>query len=957
MQETFFGDCFAVYSLPIRNRSGAACPLTDKPGRGTLRSQMGSRMRPHAVSRIKLLVLVSATTLLVGPSVRAGQAPIPAAAQSSQPAATEPLRVPVDLFQVPEGFEVTVWAATPLLRNPTNIDIDRDGRIWVAEGVRYRSHYARQPEGDRIVVLQDTDGDGKADASHTFVQEPGLVSPLGVAVVDNKVIVSQPPDLIVYTDVDRNLRFDPAVDKREVLLTGFQGVNHDHSLHSLTVGPDGKWVFNQGNTGGMFTDKSGKTFRSFGAYRDGPVGPFKSPWNPAEWAGKPSDDGHVYVGGFTVRMNPDGTNAEIIGFNYRNSYEQSVTSLGDVFQNDNDDPPACRVSWVMEYANFGFSSNDGQRAWTADRRAGQSTPVAEWRQEDPGIMPVGDVYGGGSPTGNVFYENGSLGAGWDGTFFAADAGRNEIFSYQPTRQGAGFALNRKVFVTTNVKQQYAGSDFAGGNNTARGAVETLFRPSDITVGPDGALYVSDWIDARVGGHQDLDNSVSGAIYRIAPKGFVSRVPSFNTSTIDGLITALRSPAINVRSIGFEGLKARGAAAVNAVAALLNDPNPYMRGRAIFLLYQLGPEGRQRAGTPESFSDPTRRITAYRAMRRAGLDAIPVAARLARDADAGVRREVAVSMRDVSADRALPILADIARGFDGNDRSYLEALGTGATGKEPALYDRLRRDFGATDPMKWPMTFTWIAWRLHVPAAVPDLSARARSSTLSLADRRFALDTLAFVKDPTASKVMLDLAQSSTPLREPATVWLLSRMTNDWAAYDLRPALKAAGIYDPDAVSLREVIVPRPTADLPELSIDEIVGLTGNAARGKTLTTACIMCHAVGGTGADLGPALDGWGRGKSAAVIATAIVRPSAEIAIGYDAVELRTKDNLTIQGVLAKEGDPLMIRSMGGVTQIVPATRVATRRRMTDSLMMSAAQLGLRAQDVADLVAFLRSN
>ena len=106
-------------------------------------------------------------------------------------------------------------------------------------------------------------------------------------------------------------------------------------------------------------------------------------------------------------MNPDGTNAEIIGYNYRNSYEQSVTSLGDVFQNDNDDPPACRVSWVMEYANFGFSSNDGQRSWQADRRAGQSVPVAEWRQDDPGMMPAGDVYGGGSPTGNVFYENGA----------------------------------------------------------------------------------------------------------------------------------------------------------------------------------------------------------------------------------------------------------------------------------------------------------------------------------------------------------------------------------------------------------------------------------------------------------------------------------------------------------------------------------------------------------------------
>jgi putative heme-binding domain-containing protein len=107
----------------------------------------------------------------------------------------------------------------------------------------------------------------------------------------------------------------------------------------------------------------------------------------------------------------------------------------------------------------------------------------------------------------------------------------------------------------------------------------------------------------------------------------------------------------------------------------------------------------------------------------------------------------------------------------------------------------------------------------------------------------------------------------------------------------------------------------------------------------------------------VGPALDGWGRGKSPEVIATAIVRPDAEIAHGYDGTEIATKDGLTIQGLLIKEGDPLMMRSMGGITQIIPADRVASRRRMRQSLMMSAAQLGLTAQDVADLVAFLRSN
>lgn len=884
------------------------------------------------------------------------QTPAPATAN---PTPAEPTKIPLDLFKVPDGFEVTLWAATPMLHNPTNMDIDRDGRIWVAEGVRYRQHYNRQPEGDRIIVLEDTDGDGKADSTHTFVQEPALIAPLGVAVIDNKIIVSQPPDLIVYTDTNRNQRFDEGVDKREVLLTGFMGINHDHSLHSVTFGPDGKWIFNAGNTGAMFTDKSDKTFRIFGSYRPNPVGPFKYPWDPAQYAGKPSDDGHVYVGGFTVRMNPDGTDAEIIGSNYRNSYEQSVSSLGDVFQNDNDDPPACRVSWVMEYANFGFSSNDGQRTWQADRRPGQTIPDAEWRQDDPGMTPAGDVYGGGSPTGNVFYENGALGQDWEGTFFAADAGRNEVFAYQPKRQGAGFDLKQQIFLTSNPERKYAGSDFVMQTTGVTRAIATMFRPSDVAVGPDGALYVSDWIDARVGGHQDLDESLSGAIYRIAPKGFVPKVPKFDETTIDGQITALRSPAVNVRAIGFQGLKARGASAVNAVAALLNDPNIYMRGRAIFLLYQLGPEGQKRAGAPESYSDPALRITAYRAMRRAGLDILPVAARLARDADPGVRREVALSLRDLPAAKTLDILVDIARGYDGQDRSYLEALGTGASGKEAALYDRLKPVLGAADPISWSPVFTRIAWRLHVPAEVADLTARARSSTLSAADRRFALDTLAFVTDPAASKAMLTFAEANNPLHEAATWWLLNRMGSDWEGpeYGLKAALKTAGIYDPETITLKEIVLPPAPPNVPELSVDEIARLNGDPSRGKATAARCQMCHSIGGTGAEFGPALDGWGRGKDAEVVATAIARPSAEIAHGYEGTEIKTKDGITIQGVLIKEGDPLIMRSMGGVTQIIPADRVANRRRMPTSLMMTPAQLGLSAQEVADIVAYLRSN
>ena len=210
----------------------------------------------------------------------------------------------------------------------------------------------------------------------------------------------------------------------------------------------------------------------------------------------------------------------------------------------------------------------------------------------------------------------------------------------------------------------------------------------------------------------------------------------------------------------------------------------------------------------------------------------------------------------------------------------------------------------------------------MPAAVADLTARAQSAKLSVADRRLALDTLAFIKDAAASKAMLALAQADGPMRDMATWWLLNRMSGDWSEFELRPALKAAGIYDPEAITLREIVTPKPAADLPELSVDEIVKLTGNAARGKEVSTRCVMCHSIAGTGVDFGPALDGWGQGKSAEVIATAIVRPSAEIAQGYDGMEIKTKDALTIQGILIKDGDPLMMRSMGGVTQIIRRSR-----------------------------------
>ena len=128
--------------------------------------------------------------------------------------------VPIELFKAHGDLEVTLWAQSPMLFNPTNMDVDKDGRIWVAEGVNYRRHGGRKPEGDRIVVLEDTNADGRADKAHTFVQEKFLTAPLGIAVIDNKIVVSMTPELVIYTDVDRNLKFNPDIDINNNTLRG-----------------------------------------------------------------------------------------------------------------------------------------------------------------------------------------------------------------------------------------------------------------------------------------------------------------------------------------------------------------------------------------------------------------------------------------------------------------------------------------------------------------------------------------------------------------------------------------------------------------------------------------------------------------------------------------------------------------------------------------------------------------
>ena len=104
----------------------------------------------------------------------------------------------VATFKTADGLETTLWASEPGIVKPTNMDIDERGRIWVTEAANYRGAH-RRPEGDRIMILEDTQHTGVCDSYKVFVQDKRLYAPLGICKLGNKLYVAQSPNVFVYT--------------------------------------------------------------------------------------------------------------------------------------------------------------------------------------------------------------------------------------------------------------------------------------------------------------------------------------------------------------------------------------------------------------------------------------------------------------------------------------------------------------------------------------------------------------------------------------------------------------------------------------------------------------------------------------------------------------------------------------------------------------------------------------
>ena len=146
-------------------------------------------------------------------------------------------------FKLPEGFEVNLFASErefPELENPCKLTFDDKGRLWVCTMSTYPMYLPGVPVHDKILILEDTDGDGQADKQTIFADE--LYLPTGFELGDGGVYVAQQPNLVFLKDTDG----DDRADQKEIVLHGFDSADSHHSISAFTWGPGGGLYFQEG---------------------------------------------------------------------------------------------------------------------------------------------------------------------------------------------------------------------------------------------------------------------------------------------------------------------------------------------------------------------------------------------------------------------------------------------------------------------------------------------------------------------------------------------------------------------------------------------------------------------------------------------------------------------------------------------------------------------------------------
>ncbi len=358
-----------------------------------------------------------------------------------------------------QGYTVQAWAGEPLVTQPMAFAWDDRGRLWVAENRDYESRSTGfSGSGDsRVVILEDADGDGRAEKRTVFLE--GIAFPSAIAVGFGGIFLGAPPHLLFVPDRDGDDRAD--MDDIEIRLTGWGIRDRHETINSFHWGPDG-WLYGlEGFATPSVIRKPAADARLYGG-----GDPFPERLLEAEG---------MEINGGVWRYHPARDRFEVVAHGFSNPWGIDYDANGELFIS------ACVIPHVFHVIPGGLYQRQGGQHFN---------PYA---YQD--IGPIVDHRHRSAHGGARIYQSDAFPADQRGRLFMANIHEHAVLTDVLTPTGSGYVASH-------------GDEFLHANNAQ-------WVGFSLEIGPEGALYVLDWHDADICGGEVLDKD-TGRIFRVAP---------------------------------------------------------------------------------------------------------------------------------------------------------------------------------------------------------------------------------------------------------------------------------------------------------------------------------------------------------------------------------------------------------------------------------------------------------
>jgi putative heme-binding domain-containing protein len=779
----------------------------------------------------------------------------PALSRAEEPDRDSP-EAELTSFKLPPGFEIHLWASErDGVAKPIQIRWDTRGRLWVIQSMTYPQLKPGEVPNDKVLILEDTKQGGYADKVTVFADKLMIPTGLEVAPVLHDVPSAQSSASGKNSDPNRPPEYLPPLPPTPYCPT------------ACYVGEGSKLWLLTDHTGIGVADTREVVLRGFG-----------------------TGDTHQNINSF--RWSPGG---ELMFSQGLHGHARVETPYGIVGLDEAGlwryRPREQRLD-----AFFGGSA-DPQNPW--------GWTFLKWGQP---LISAGN-------SGNMYYATPEMIRGYQGgrrdTLWPDGRGRKtsnpeviETSQFPDEWQGriaTGGYINNAVW-TLRVEQDGAGFKISDDEKllplvqSSHGS----FRPVDVKIGPDGALYICDWYNPIIGHYQasfrhpDRDK-VHGRIWRVSYTGRpLVQPPPIDGAPIESLLDNLKSPERFVREQSKRELASRPVDKVmEAVRAWWQrlDPNGSDTDHALYevlgvceWLESPEPALLQRvltAKTPEARAYAAHTLARWSDRLPPEFNVVEKLADLAHDEDPRVR-----------------LAAIVAAGNIQRPESMVVVLSAASQPRDKFIDTALTAATAALKPQ----------WEPVLAKGAPDWKPEWRDLIKTLDKPK---------PKPVAKKVV---QQMGTPI---------------------------VPIYGRIRVSPYTVG-----------SISADVTAHGNAEHGKEVfhrpEVACLTCHKVGSEGGNIGPSLDAIGSAQPLDFIIGAVLEPQKEIKESFETMRITTKKGEELIGIIIAGNDSeLTVRDPGGMEHVIAQADIA-KREFIGSLMPAGLTDNLSPEDLRDLFAYL---